>query len=84
MATRQNCRVSTILGVTDPYVAFCVDRAVLTLVGEIESEQLAATNRLPNNAKEAAHRKAQQRVLDRYLGIELADQPQRFRAPTAR
>lgn len=84
MAERQRCRASTILGVTDPYVAFCVDRATLTLIGEIETAQEAAEKRLPKNAKDAAHVRARQRVLDQYLGVELADAPGRFRSPNAR
>lgn len=84
MASRMKCRPSDVLGITDSYVAFVIDRATLTLINAIEDDQQKAVNRLPDSAKAAAHQRAQQRVLDQYLGIELADAPQRFRAPTAR
>jgi hypothetical protein len=69
------------LGVTDPFVAFCIDRAVWFLAGTIEEQQEAAVTRLPQNAKESAHARTRQKVLDMYLGVELVDEPQRFRAP---
>jgi hypothetical protein len=80
MAQAMKCRPSSLLGAFDPYVAFCVDRACFTLASAIEQDQQAAVNRLPKSAKETAHTRAQQRVLDEYLGIELVEQPQRFRA----
>lgn len=47
----------------------------------IENEQNEAESRLPNNAKDAAHQRAKQRVLDKYLGVELAEEKGRFRSP---
>lgn len=84
MATKLVCRPSALLGVTDPWVAFCTDRAVFTFGTTIESEMDEAENRLPKNAKEAAHRRARQKVLDDYLGVELSEQPERFRSPVGR
>jgi hypothetical protein len=40
-----------------------------------------AEKRLPKTAKDSAHERARQRVLDEYLGIEAAKTPARFRAP---
>lgn len=80
MATEMHCRPSALLGVTDPWVAFCTDRAVFTFASTIRQEQDEAEARLPNNAKDAAHTRARQRVLDQYLGIELSETPSRFRS----
>jgi hypothetical protein len=84
MAEKMHCRPSTLLGVQDPALAFCVDRATMTLASAIEAEMDARTKRLPDNAKAAAHDRARQKVLDEYLGVELADEPQRFRTPNSR
>lgn len=62
-------------------MAFCIDRAVWTFANAIETEQTAATKRLPKTAKESAHDRARQRVLDKFLGVELATEPGRFRSP---
>jgi hypothetical protein len=84
MAEKMHCRPSAVLGVQDPALAFCVDRATMTLVSAIEGDMDARTKRLPDNAKASTHERARQKVLDEYLGVELADQPQRFRAPNTR
>jgi len=80
MALKLQCRPSALLGVTDSWVAFCTDRAVFTFGSTIENEMDEAEARLPKNAKEAAHTRARQRVLDDYLGVELSQQPDRFRS----
>lgn len=79
MSQTMRCRPSSLLGVTDSYVAFCVDRASWSLAAAIEEDQNAAESRLPKNAKDAVHTKARQRVLDQYLGIEASEEPNRFR-----
>lgn len=80
MSQAMRCRPSDLLGVADRYVAFCLDRAVFFLANEIERDQNLAVSRLPKNAKDAAHTRAKQRVLDQYLGIESSEQPERFRS----
>ena len=79
MAMKLRCRPSALLGVTDFWVAFCVDRALFTFGTAVENEMDEAEARLPKNAKEVAHRRARQRVLDEYLGVDPAEQPERFR-----
>ena len=80
MATEMHCRPSTLLGVTDRWVAFCTDRAVYLFASTIRNEMDEAEARLPKNAKDAAHARARQRVLDEYLGVELSETPTRFRS----
>jgi hypothetical protein len=80
MATDLRCRPSSLLGVTDSWVAFCTDRAVWTFASAIRKDMDEAESRLPKNAKDAAHTRARQRVLDEYLGIELSETPDRFRS----
>jgi hypothetical protein len=75
------CRPSSLLGITDPLVAYYTDRAAWTFANVIEQEQEAAVARLPKTAKDKAHQRARQRVLDAFLGIEEAEQPERFRSP---
>ena len=84
MSQAYKCRPSELLGVTDSLVAFYTDRAAYTLASEIENEMELATKRLPSNAKEAAHTRARQRILDSYLGIEDSAQPNRFRSPASK
>lgn len=79
MSQTMRTRPSSLLGVTDSWVAFCLDRACWYFAAEIESEQQEATNRLPDSAKAAAHTRARQRVLDKYLGVEAVSEPSRFR-----
>lgn len=81
MAQDMHCRPSDLLGMTDSLVAFYVDRATWTFASVIRQEMDAATTRLPKNAKESAHRRAQQRVLDQYLGHQEVE-VSRFRAPS--
>ncbi len=80
MAQEMKTRPSALLGVTDSWVAFCVDRASFTLAACIREDQDVAENRLPKNAKDSAHIRARQRILDQYLGIESSEQPDRFRS----
>lgn len=80
MAIKLRCRPSALLGVVDTWVAFCVDRALFTFGTTVENEMDEAEQRLPKNAKEIAHRRTRQRVLDEYLGVELSEQPERFRS----
>jgi hypothetical protein len=81
MAEAMKCRPSQLLGVRDPLTAFYTDRATWTFAMTIQSDMDEAEKRLPNNAKDAAHVRARQKVLDQYMGIEAADQPGRFRTP---
>jgi hypothetical protein len=80
MAKELKSRPSTLLGINDPWVAFCTDRACFTFASAIEADQNEAEARLPKSAKDSAHSRARQRVLDQYLGIELANEPSRFRS----
>jgi hypothetical protein len=80
MSQAMRTRPSVLLGVVDSWVAFCLDRACWVFATEVENEQQTAVNRLPPSAKESAHTRARQRVLDQYLGITPAEQPQRFRS----
>lgn len=80
MAQAMKTRPSSLLGVLDSYVAFCVDRACFILASAIENDQNLAEERLPSSAKGTAHTRARQRVLDQYLGIELSGAKERFRA----
>lgn len=80
MALKLRCRPSALLGIADPWVAFCTDRAVFTFGTVIEGEMDEAETRLPKNAKDTAHRRARQRVLDEYLGVESSEQTERFRS----
>lgn len=80
MSQKLRTRPSSLLGVVDPLTAFYVDRAVFSFAGEVEEEMDAAEKRLPKNAKDAAHVRARQKVLDQYLGVESSEQPQRFRS----
>jgi len=80
MATKLHCRPSALLGASDPWVAFCTDRAIFTFGTTIENAMDEAENRLPSSAKDQAHNRARQRVLDEYLGVELSEQKQRFRS----
>jgi hypothetical protein len=77
-------RPSVVLGASDPLTAFAVDRAVWSFARVIQSEQEAATKRLPQNAKTSAHERANQRVLDKFLGVGLVEEPGRFRSPGKR
>jgi hypothetical protein len=70
MSQAMRCRPATLLGVTDPLVAFYLDRACWSFASTVEREQETAVNRLPKNAKDAAHTRARQRILDQYLGVE--------------
>lgn len=79
MGQKLGTRPSALLHVIDPWVAFCVDRALYTFASHIEADMDDAEARLPKNAKDSAHIRARQRVLDQYLGIDPADQPDRFR-----
>lgn len=82
MSQDMHCRPSSLMGATDPLVAFYADRAVWTFAKSINEEMDAAVTRLPKNAKDAAHQRAKQRVLDQFLGYEEeAKAPGRFRAP---
>lgn len=81
MAQAMRTRPSTLLGVVDSWVAYCFDRACWYFTNAIEQAQSEAENRLPKNAKDSAHTKARQRVLDLYLGIEASEQADRFRSP---
>lgn len=83
MSQSMHCRPSSLMGVMDPLVAFYADRATWTFAMTIESEIEAAVTRLPKTAKESAHAKARQRVIDQYLGIDQANAPQRFRSPSS-
>lgn len=74
-------RPSAVIGIADPFPAFCVDRALWFFSKTIEHEQELAVARLPKNAKDSAHTRARQRVLDKYLGLNQAETPGRFRAP---
>lgn len=80
MSQTMRCRPSDLLGVSDRLVAFYTDRAAWTLASAIQADQDAAVNRLPKSAKDAAHTRAKQRVLDQYLGVESSEQPDRFRS----
>lgn len=84
MAQSMRCRPSSLLGIADPIVAFYTDRAVWTFATTIENDMEAAAERLPKNAKEKTQQRAKQRVLDAFLGIEDAQQPERFRAPSSK
>jgi hypothetical protein len=82
MSQDMRCRPSSLMGVADPLVAFYADRAAWTFANAINSEMEAAVTRLPKNAKDSAHQRAKQRVLDQFLGFtEEAKAPGRFRAP---
>jgi hypothetical protein len=78
------CRPSILVGISDPLVAFYTDRAIWTFATAIQEEMEAALNRLPTSAKDKARQRAQQRVLDTFLGVEEVEQPQRFRSPGMR
>lgn len=80
MGQKLGTRPSTLLHVTDPWVAFCVDRALYTFASGIESDMDDAEARLPKNAKDSAHIRARQRVLDQYLGVDPSEQSDRFRS----
>jgi hypothetical protein len=84
MSQSLRSRPSELLGVSDPFVAYCVDRSIWTFAQTVEKEQNDAETRLPKNAKDATKTHARQRVLDRYLGIETAKTPGRFRDPVAK
>ncbi len=73
-------RASAVLGIADPLTAYCVDRALWTFARVIEEEQEAATKRLPKNAKDTTHARARERVLEKYLGIEMSEKG-KFRSP---
>lgn len=80
MSQDMRCRPSSLLGVLDPMVAFYSDRAIWTLASAIRMDQESAVARLPKSAKETAHARAEQRILDQYLGVESSSQPERFRS----
>jgi hypothetical protein len=82
MAKTLNARPSSLLGISDPFIAFCTDRACYTLATLIENDMDEAENRLPSSAKSTAHTKARQRVLDQYLGTSEVIAPGRFRPVT--
>lgn len=81
MAELYHARPSHILGASDPFAAFCIDRAVMTLIQAIQHDQEVAVGRLPKNAKQATQDMVRQRVLDSYLGIDPAQVKGRFRDP---
>jgi len=81
MAQDLRCRPSSLMGVTDSLYAFYLDRSIWTFASTINAEMDAAVTRLPKSAKESAHRRARQRVLDQYLGYE-EQSATRFRAPS--
>lgn len=83
MSQAMKCRPSDLLGVDNSLTAFYVDRATWTLASTIESEMETAVTRLPKTAKEQAHHKARQRVLDQFLEFEAAAEPGRFRSPSS-
>lgn len=84
MAKDYASRASQLLGISDGFVAHCLDRAVWTFAKTVENEMEVAVTRLPKNAKPSAETRARQRVIDQYLGIVAVEQPERFRAPVAR
>jgi hypothetical protein len=59
-------RPSELLGVDDPYAAFCLDRAVIYFGSTLDAA-LAKAEGESKNAKQAASK--QQMVLNKYLGI---------------
>lgn len=81
MSQELRCRPSSLLGIQDPLLCFYVDRATWTFASTIRTEMDAAVTRLPKNAKEATHRRVQQKVLDQYLGHE-REVTTRFKAPS--
>lgn len=84
MSQSMRCRPSSLMGIDDTLTAFYADRATWTFATTIDNEMEAAVARLPKNAKDKAHQRARQRVLDAFLGIEEAAQPERFRSPGRR
>lgn len=81
MSQSMHCRPSLLMGVMDPLTAFYADRACWTFAMTIQNEMEVAVTRLPKNAKDSAHDRARQRVLDEYLGIEEEETTSRFRSP---
>lgn len=82
MAKELGVRPSAVLGLgpADAFTAYCLDRALWLFSRVIEDEQEAAVARLPKTAKESAHTRARQRVIDKYLGIQSSDVG-KFRSP---
>ena len=81
MSQAYRVRPSELLGVTDSFRAFTVDRAVWMFAAAIERDQDIAAGGLPKTAKQNTIEQVRQRVLDRYLGIDPAKVPGRFRDP---
>lgn len=79
MSQSLRCRPSSLLGITDPWSAFCTDRATWTLAMTIQAEQDEADRRLPKTAKETTRERVRQRILDEYLGNDPV-QSGRFRS----
>lgn len=81
LAKDLGARPSAVIGIADAFTAFCVDRALWTFARAIETAQDEAVARLPKSAKDSAHTRAKQRVLDQYLGVNQHKTPGRFRSP---
>jgi hypothetical protein len=84
MSQSLRSRPSGLLGITDTFVAYCLDRAVWLFARSVESAQEEAVTRLPKSAKATAETRARQRVLDQYLGVVVAEETTRFRSPVAK
>lgn len=82
MAQDLGVRPSAVAGIDSRLAsAFYFDRALWTFAKIIEDEQEKAVNRLPKSAKEGAHVRARQKVLDRFLNNESTVEPGKFRSP---
>jgi hypothetical protein len=57
---------------------------VTAFANKVENAMDQAEKQLPKTAKDSAHARARQRVLDEYLGIEAVQKTERFRAPIAK
>lgn len=82
MAQDLGVRPSAVAGIDSRFAAaFYFDRALWTFAKVIEDEQEKAVSRLPTSAKEKAHVRARQKVLDRFLNTEPTAEAGRFRSP---
>lgn len=71
---------SSILGIDDPYVAYCLDEAVIFFGLRLESMLEEATNPTPSKEERQA-KDAQDRVLRQVFGDEINIAPKKFADP---
>lgn len=80
LAQRYCTRPSTLLGVVDPYAAYCFDQTVMTFCAVVQGKVDDVPERKGKKAEERRERE-QKALLAKYLRIEDLQPKQKFRDP---